>query len=76
MSCFSLCDNRYCASITRIYGFYDERKRWYNNKVCKHFSGVFNTFPVCGLSDEEVVRMHCGRPTASTTSASAATISR
>ena len=37
--------NHECASINRIYGFYDECKRRYNIKMWKQFCDVFNTMP-------------------------------
>jgi len=57
---FTLRGNHECASITRIYGFYDECKRRYNIKMWKQFCDVFNTFPVCGLVDEKIMCMHGG----------------
>eukprot|EP00419_Tripos_fusus_P022575 CAMPEP_0172699282 /NCGR_PEP_ID=MMETSP1074-20121228/30074_1 /TAXON_ID=2916 /ORGANISM="Ceratium fusus, Strain PA161109" /LENGTH=304 /DNA_ID=CAMNT_0013520461 /DNA_START=40 /DNA_END=954 /DNA_ORIENTATION=- len=57
---FLLRGNHECASITRIYGFYDECKRRYNIKLWKHFCDVFNTLPVCGIIDEKIVCMHGG----------------
>jgi serine/threonine-protein phosphatase PP1 catalytic subunit len=57
---FLLRGNHECASITRIYGFYDECKRRYNIKLWKYFCDVFNTLPVCGIIDEKIVCMHGG----------------
>jgi serine/threonine-protein phosphatase PP1 catalytic subunit len=57
---FTLRGNHECASITRIYGFYDECKRRYNIKMWKQFCDVFNTMPVCGLIDEKIMCMHGG----------------
>jgi len=57
---FLLRGNHECASITRIYGFYDECKRRYNIKLWKQFCDVFNCFPVCGLTDEKIICMHGG----------------
>jgi len=57
---FLLRGNHECASITRIYGFYDECKRRYNIKMWKQFCDVFNCFPVCGLVDEKILCMHGG----------------
>mmetsp|Transcript_173620 Transcript_173620/g.551156 ORF Transcript_173620/g.551156 Transcript_173620/m.551156 type:complete len:336 (+) Transcript_173620:184-1191(+) len=57
---FLLRGNHECASITRIYGFYDECKRRYNIKLWKQFCDVFNCMPVCGLIDEKIICMHGG----------------
>merc|ERR1719254_466243 len=57
---FLLRGNHECASITRIYGFYDECKRRYNIKLWKQFCDVFNCMPVCGLVDEKIICMHGG----------------
>jgi serine/threonine-protein phosphatase PP1 catalytic subunit len=57
---FLLRGNHECASITRIYGFYDECKRRYNIKLWKGFCDVFNCMPVCGLIDEKIICMHGG----------------
>ncbi|CAJ1401615.1 unnamed protein product [Effrenium voratum] len=57
---FLLRGNHECASITRIYGFYDECKRRYNIKLWKQFCDVFNCMPVCGVIDEKIVCMHGG----------------
>eukprot|EP00933_Yihiella_yeosuensis_P016955 TRINITY_DN1431_c0_g1_i1.p1 TRINITY_DN1431_c0_g1~~TRINITY_DN1431_c0_g1_i1.p1 ORF type:complete len:305 (+),score=77.02 TRINITY_DN1431_c0_g1_i1:76-990(+) len=57
---FLLRGNHECASITRIYGFYDECKRRYNIKLWKLFCDVFNCMPVCALVDEKIMCMHGG----------------
>jgi len=57
---FLLRGNHECASITRIYGFYDECKRRYNIKLWKQFCDSFNCLPVCGLVDEKIMCMHGG----------------
>lgn len=57
---FLLRGNHECASITRIYGFYDECKRRYNIKLWKQFCDVFNCMPVCAVVDEKIMCMHGG----------------
>merc|ERR1712226_1659316 len=57
---FQLRGNHECASITRIYGFYDECKRRYNIKMWKSFCDTFNCMPVCGLIDKKIMCMHGG----------------
>lgn len=57
---FLLRGNHECASITRIYGFYDECKRRYNIKLWKQFCDVFNCMPVCAVVDEKIICMHGG----------------
>jgi len=57
---FLLRGNHECASITRMYGFYDECKRRYNVGLWKAFCDVFNCMPVCGLVDEKIMCMHGG----------------
>lgn len=57
---FLLRGNHECASITRIYGFYDECKRRYNIKLWKLFCDVFNCMPVCAVIDEKIMCMHGG----------------
>ncbi|CAE8602269.1 unnamed protein product [Polarella glacialis] len=57
---FLLRGNHECASITRIYGFYDECKRRFNMKLWKSFCDVFNCLPVSALIDERILCMHGG----------------
>lgn len=52
--------NHECASINRIYGFYDECKRRYNIKLWKTFTDCFNCLPVCAIIDEKIICMHGG----------------
>eukprot|EP00415_Alexandrium_ostenfeldii_P001753 UN1753 len=52
--------NHECASITRIYGFYDECKRRSNVKVWKAFCEVFNKLPFCAIVDERIFCVHGG----------------
>lgn len=57
---FLLRGNHECASINRIYGFYDECKRRYSIKLWKTFTDCFNTLPVAAVVDEKIMCMHGG----------------
>lgn len=57
---FLLRGNHECASINRIYGFYDECKRRFNVKLWKVFTESFNCLPVAALIDEKILCMHGG----------------
>ncbi len=57
---FLLRGNHECASINRIYGFYDECKRRYNIKLWKTFTDCFNCLPIASLIDEKILCMHGG----------------
>lgn len=57
---FLLRGNHECASITRIYGFYDECKRRYNIKLWKTFCDAFNCLPTAAIVDEKIFCMHGG----------------
>eukprot|EP00915_Cephaloidophora_sp_WS-2016_P007797 GHVH01010789.1.p1 GENE.GHVH01010789.1~~GHVH01010789.1.p1 ORF type:complete len:319 (+),score=53.04 GHVH01010789.1:547-1503(+) len=57
---FMLRGNHECASINRIYGFYDECKRRYSIKLWKAFTDVFNCLPVAAIIDEKLFCMHGG----------------
>lgn len=57
---FLLRGNHECASINRIYGFYDECKRRYNIKLWRTFTDVFNCLPISAIIDERILCMHGG----------------
>ncbi|KVH95400.1 serine/threonine-protein phosphatase PP1-like [Cynara cardunculus var. scolymus] len=57
---FLLRGNHECASINRIYGFYDECKRRLNVRVWKMFSECFNCLPIAAIIDEKILCMHGG----------------
>jgi serine/threonine-protein phosphatase PP1 catalytic subunit len=52
--------NHECASINRIYGFYDECKRRYSIKLWKRFQDVFNVLPFAAVVNEKIFCIHAG----------------
>ena len=52
--------NHECASINRIYGFFDECKRRYSIKLWKTFTDCFNCLPIAAIVDEKIFTMHGG----------------
>jgi serine/threonine-protein phosphatase PP1 catalytic subunit len=57
---FLLRGNHECASISRLYGFYDECKKKYNVRIWKIFIDCFNCLPIAALIDEKILCMHGG----------------
>ena len=57
---FLLRGNHECASINRIYGFYDEVKRRFNIRLWKTFTDCFNCLPVAAIIDEKIFCTHGG----------------
>ena len=52
--------NHECASINRIYGFYDDCKRRFSIKLWKTFCDVFNWMPVAAVVADRILCMHGG----------------
>lgn len=57
---FLLRGNHECASINRIYGFYDECKRRYTLRLWRIFADCFNCMPVAALVDARILAVHGG----------------
>ncbi|RZC78017.1 hypothetical protein C5167_002252 [Papaver somniferum] len=57
---FLLRGNHECASINRIYGFYDECKRRFSVRLWKIFTDCFNCLPVAAIIDDKILCMHGG----------------
>ncbi|OMJ19694.1 Serine/threonine-protein phosphatase PP-Z1 [Smittium culicis] len=57
---FLLRGNHECASVTKVYGFYDECKRRCNNKIYKTFVDTFNTLPFAALISQKIFCVHGG----------------
>lgn len=52
--------NHESASITRIYGFYEECKSRYSIRIWKAFINCFNCMPVAALIEGKILCMHGG----------------
>lgn len=57
---YMLRGNHECQNISKMYGFWDECRRRYNNKLWKMFINAFNHMPVCALIDDRILCMHGG----------------
>jgi serine/threonine-protein phosphatase PP1 catalytic subunit len=57
---FMLRGNHECASLNRIYGFYDECKRRYSVKLWKLFSNCFNCMPIAAVVSDKIFCSHGG----------------
>ena len=57
---FILRGNHECASINRIYGFFDECKKRYNIKLWKNFVDLFNWLPIAASIDDKIFIVHGG----------------
>lgn len=57
---FIIRGNHECASINRIYGFYDECKRRYSIKLWKKFTDCFNCLPAAAILEDKIFCVHGG----------------
>ena len=57
---FLLRGNHECASINKIYGFYDDCKRRYSVKLWKIFTDLFNCLPISACINDKILCMHGG----------------
>ncbi|KAI9099416.1 Metallo-dependent phosphatase [Phlyctochytrium arcticum] len=57
---FILRGNHECASVNRVYGFYDECKRRCSLKIWRLFTDVFNCLPIAALVAGKIFCVHGG----------------
>ena len=57
---FMLRGNHECATINRMYGFFDECKRRFSIKIWKLFIEVFNCLPIAAIIDDSIFCCHGG----------------